>query len=146
MSGFEIVGAVASAVQLASLSLEIIISISSLCTQIRDAPKLIRTRAIQVQSLVTIANYIERNVQLHTTDVECVLHTLIPEAVALRDILKGMVAREGAGIAERCWKAIGGVTKEKRIMEIFESLEREKSALLLCISSLNSSVKLSLHP
>jgi N-terminal domain on NACHT_NTPase and P-loop NTPases len=138
MSGLELLGALSGAAQLVDAGLEIIKLISTLCSKLLDAPASIKKRTIEIQHLIEIARLIQQSPSLQTTLISSLLMSCIEKANELRGILASVSARINAGKVEKYWKALGGVMKEKRILEICESLEQEKSALILCIASIDS--------
>jgi hypothetical protein len=81
---------------------------------------------------------IERTPPLQTASIGSILNNCVREAKELRDILAKVTVGSDAGKAEKYWNAIIGVTKEKRIANICEKLEEEKSAFALCIASIDS--------
>ena len=138
MSGLEIFGALASAIQLADACLQITAFISNLYSKVREAPETIRTRIAQIEQLIEIAKLVEHNTALQTPLIGSVLKRCLEDAGSLLEILKKLDSDASAGRAVKYWKALGGVTKEKRILAICERLEERKSSLALCIASINS--------
>jgi len=138
MSGLEVLGAVASAVQLATLSHQLITSISTLCTQLKDTPINLKQRISQIESLIEVTKLIECSPQLQTVEIASVVRRCIVDAEALIEVLKGLRVRQRDGLVGRYWKAVGGLKKEGKILAVFGSLEREKSALVLCITRIDS--------
>jgi len=138
MSGLEILGVAASAIQVAQVGLAIATSLTSIFLKIRDTPKAIQSQAQQVSSLVEVAKLISSKPQLQTNQVEVILQSCLKEARTLRDILQGLLTEKDSSQIKKWAKAIGGVVKESKIMELLQSLEREKSALVLCITSIYS--------
>ncbi len=99
MSGLEILGVAASAVQIAQLSLAIVTSLTSLFSQIRNAPKTVQTRLVQVQTRAEISRLIASMPQLQTAEVGAILQSCSEDAEALRDILQRLsVEKEGSSI------------------------------------------------
>lgn len=138
MSGVEILGVAASAVQVAQVSLAIVTSLTSLFNQIRDAPKLVQTRLVQVQTLAEISRLIASMPQLQTAEVEAILESCSKDAVALKDVLEGLVVEKEGSSIKKWTKAVGGVMMEKKIVGLLTSLEVGKSALTLCITRIDS--------
>jgi hypothetical protein len=138
MSGLEILGALASAVQLADTCLKITISASELFTRVRGAPETIRTRIAQIEQLIEIARLIEHNSALQTPLIGSVLDRCREDTNNLLGILKKLDTEATARKVVKYWTALLGVTKEKKILGIFERLEERKSSLILCIASINS--------
>jgi len=84
MSGLKVLGAVASAVQLADTCLKIATCAVDLFSRIRDAPETIRKRIVAVDQLVEIARLIEHNPSLQTPLIASVLARARAEAEKLQ--------------------------------------------------------------
>ena len=138
MSGLEVVGALASAIQLAETCLKITIFANDLFTRVHGAPEVIRTRITQIGQLTEIARLIEHNLSLQTPLIESVLGTCSKDATSLWDTLNKLDTPATAGKTVKYWKALVGATKENKIIRICERLEYSKSSLILCIASVNS--------
>lgn len=138
MSGFEVLGAVAGAVQLAETCLKITTYAVDLFSRIRNAPETVRKRIVAVEQLVEIARLIENNPSLQTPLIASVLTRARADANQLFDILTKIDAQPTAGKVVKYWKALEGVTKEKRIMAICDGLQEIKASLTLNIASINS--------
>jgi hypothetical protein len=83
MSGLEILGVAASAKQVAQVTLDIVTSLTGLFNQTRDAPKLLQTRLVQVQTLVGISRLIANMPQLQTVEVNVKFRRCGPNLVRL---------------------------------------------------------------
>ena len=139
MSGLEVLGAVAAAVQLAECSLKIARLISELRSQVRDAPTSLSRRLSQVQHLTEIARLIETSPALQTKLIETLLESCLRDAASLEGIFERMVAKwSQGGKAAKYWRAIGDMNKEKQIAALCDRLEEGKSAITLCIVSVAS--------
>jgi len=138
MSGLEVVGALAAASQLVEQSLQIIIYISDLYKRVRDAPESIRKQSIQVEQLIDITRLIEHNPPLQTVLVDSILENCLRITEELQEILARVSTTAGDGRVRKVWKALEGVTREKRILALLAKLEQEKSALVLCINAIDS--------
>lgn len=138
MSGLEILGVAASAVQIAQVSLTIVTSFTSLFNRIRDAPKIVQTRLVQVQTLAEISRLIASMPQLQTAEVCAILQGCSTDAEALKDVLQGLVVEKDGPSIKKWTKAVGGVVVEKKIVGLLHSLEVGKSALTLCITRIDS--------
>jgi hypothetical protein len=141
MSGAEvlgILGGLAAASQFAQQSLKVINFISDLDGKVRDAPESIRKQAVQVEQLVDIARLIEHNPSLQTDAIILILQSCQDEAQQLLNILWRVLAAAGDGKVKRLWKAVDGITREKKILEHLSKLEREKTSLALCIATIDS--------
>jgi hypothetical protein len=138
MSGLEILGVAASAVQLAQVTLVIVTTWSSLFLQIRDTPNIVQNRILQVKSLIDIARLIASKYHLQTEEVKIVLGRCLEKAGELRDVLQGLFVEEDGSAVKRWAKSVGGLVMERKILALMKNLEREKTALQLCISSIDS--------
>src|SRR6266536_2934537 len=105
MSGLEILGAVASAVQLADTFIKIATSTIDLFSRVRDAPETIRKRIETVKHLIDIAKLIEHNPSLQTPLIASVLTRARADADKLLKILTKIDAQPTAGKVVKYWKA-----------------------------------------
>ncbi|CZR65429.1 uncharacterized protein PAC_15329 [Phialocephala subalpina] len=138
MSGFEVLGAVTGAIQLADAGLAIIKAFSVLYSTLHDAPESFKRFSTQIQHLIDVARLIRQNPSLQTALISSLLMNCVEKARELEAILEKATAKLNAGKIEKYWRTLGGVMKAKRISELCASLEGEKSALSLCIASINS--------
>lgn len=136
MSGLEILGAAASAFQLAQVSL----AITRFLLQVQDAPKTIQTRTEQVQSLVNVANLISSNPPLQTAEIKSILDNCLLRANALKEIIQGLLVDKKGSAIKRWSKAVEGAIVEKKILGLIQELEIDKSALVLRITSIDALV------
>jgi hypothetical protein len=137
MSGLEALGAAASVVQVAQLSLALVTCLTSLYHSIRDAPGIMQARLVQVQTLIDISRRIAEQSQLQTPEVEAILMTCLRDSKAL---LQDLVVEAGASKLKKWTHAMGSVIEEKRIISRLESLELAKASLTLCIVQIDSYV------
>ena len=142
----EILGAVAAAIQLAQVGTKVIKLPFLLLSQFQDAPTSVQKRENQIQHLVAIARAIECSTALQTKLIESLLRRCSQEAKYLKALLTPLIAGSGMRKIARNWKAIAGVMKEKRISATYKRLEEEKSALTLCIVSIDALVSMSTSP
>jgi hypothetical protein len=138
MSGLEVLGILASAVQLADTCLKITISATNLFTRVRGTPETIRKHVAEIEQLVEIARLIEHNPTLQTPLISSVLATCHGDADQLLGIWKKIDTQPTAGKVAKYWKALEGATKEKRILAICERLQQKKNSLTLYIANVNS--------
>jgi hypothetical protein len=138
MSGLEILGVAASALQVAQVTLDIVASLTVLFNQIRDAPKLLQARLVQVQTLIEISRLIASMPQLQTAEVEAILQSCSRDAGELKDVLQSLVIEQGGSSIKKWIRAVGGAVMEKRIIGLLHNLEVGKSALTLCITRIDS--------
>jgi len=138
MSGLEVLGAVASAVQLADTCVKIASCAVDLFSRVRDAPVTIQKRLEEVKQLIEIARLIEHNPSLQTPLIASILARARADADQLFKILTKIDVQPTAGKVVKYWKALEGVTKEKRILAICDRLQETKASLTLSIASINS--------
>ncbi len=133
MSGAEIIGLLASASQLAIYGIKITTSISEIYQQIQEAPKKIRQYAEQLDQLIETAKLIERHPGLQTVAVDAQIKNTIKQARELASLLERVKKDYSHGSVRKYWKIVRGRHK-REILDNFETLEKEKSALQLCLS------------
>jgi hypothetical protein len=138
MSGLEVLGAVASAVQLADTCMKVATCATDLFSRIRDAPETIQKRIMAIEQLVEIARLIEHNPSLQTPLIASILTGARADADQLFEILTKIDAQPTAGKVVKYWKALEGVIKEKKILAICDRLQEIKASLTLNIASINS--------
>ncbi|KAI9806988.1 MAG: hypothetical protein M1833_002646 [Piccolia ochrophora] len=144
MSGLEIVGVLASAAQLANYCVKITISITELYRSVREAPKRIKPRENQIRQLIHTTEQIKQHRVLQTAVVQCHIHATLVEATALYEILDQTARQYSRGAIRRYWKVLSA-SKERLIDESFDKIEREKSALTLCITTIHTSLLCSIQ-
>jgi hypothetical protein len=133
MSGLEVTSIVATSLKLAQLGVEIAFGISNLCSRIRHAPKTIQKHVDQVENLIKLAKLIECSSELQTVEIGCCLESCLKAAKTLRKLLEGCMAGGKEGKVAKCLKIVNGMRNEEKILEALGGLEREKSALILCV-------------
>lgn len=129
-----ILGAIAAASQLAEQGLKITLLLCQIGSQVRDARDTTNRRVEQVEQLISIARQIILNPSLQTENVASVLKTCLDETGALDRVLRKLVISSKHNRVLRFAKSLKAVTKEREINSHFESLERIKGLLTLCIS------------
>ena len=133
-----VLSAVAAASQLAEQCVKISKFIASLYSKVRDAPESIRKQTVQVEQLIAIARLVQHNLSLQTDLVASILGNCFREAGQLGEELKKISVSAGGGRAKSIWKVLVGLTKEEKILAHFARLEQEKSALALCIETIDA--------
>jgi hypothetical protein len=129
-----ILGAIAAASQLAEQGLKITLLLCQIGSQVRDARDSTNRRVEQVEQLISIARQIILNPSLQTENVASVLKTCLEETGTLDRILRKLVISSKHNRVLRFARSLKAVTKEREISAHFESLERIKGLLTLCIS------------
>ena len=138
MSGLEVLGIAASAVQVAQVSLAIVTCLTSLFHQVRDAPKTVQTRLFHVQTLFEISRLIASVPQLQTAEVDSVLRSCARDAEELREILRGLLDENDKSKMKKWTNAFRGIMSEKNVIDLLQSLEVGKTSLALCVAQIDS--------
>jgi|SRR5579862_3561513 len=133
-----VLGAVAASSQLAEQCLGIIKLIAGLYLRFRNAPESIRKQTVQVEQLIAISRLVQHNPSLQTDLVASVLGNCFAVAGQLGEELRKLSVSAGDGKVEGIWTVIVGLTKEEKILALFERLDQEKSMLALCIEAIDS--------
>jgi len=134
MSGLEVLGAAASAIQLAQAG----VAITRFFLQVHGAPETVQSRAARVQSLIKLANLIASNPHLQTQEITDIIKRCVQETGRLKDLLNKLQVDKDDSRFRKWTKAVNGVAREKRIIEFLDELESQKAELILCITNLNS--------
>ena len=133
MSGIEILGVLASTGQLLSYSFKITRSLNEIYQRVQDAPKRISQHSIQIKQLISTTELIQEQQVLQTAPILTHINATLVQAESLCAILEQLTEDYSRGSIRRYWKILTA-TKEKEILANFDRLEKEKSALILCIS------------
>ena len=133
MSGIEILGLVASASQLALYSIKITTCLAEICKRVQDAPVRIRQHSDQIRQLQSTVQLVQQNHLLQTAHVYAHINATLEQAKTLSAILEQLTKDYSRGSIRKYWKILKA-SREKEILDIFDRLEKEKSALILCIS------------
>jgi hypothetical protein len=138
MSGFEIIGVISSITQLLDFGLKLTSLVTEVYSRVKEAPERIAIHTAQIRRLVDTARLIERSSELQKPIVDIHLTAILTEAKGLQCILERTVADYSKGSRKkRAWNALVG-GEEKRILNGFDRLEKEKSALILCINLIHT--------
>ncbi|KAF4151741.1 hypothetical protein CNMCM6069_003174 [Aspergillus lentulus] len=134
MSGVEILGAIAAAAQLAELAINIVSKIE----KVRHVRQEYGKFSLQVNHLFATAQLIRNCPALQTDEVRIHLSDTVSEAEALLSVLNTATQQFAVkSFARKYW----GVIKrqdQRVILFHFENLQKHKTALILCISAINS--------
>ena len=133
-----ILGAAVAASQLLQQGFQITRFICELYSKVQDAPESIRKQVMQIEQLIDLARLILQNPSLQTASVASILSTCLRSAAEVQEILKKIYATTKDGQLKKVRIALMVVMKEKEILALFNSLEREKSSLTLCIHEIDA--------
>lgn len=133
-----ILGAVAASSQLVEQCLRITKLITGLYLKVRDAPESIRKQTVQVEQLIAIAKLVQHNPSLQTDLVASLPRNCFADAGQLGEELRKISVSAEGGRVKKIWTVLVGLTKEEKVLALFERLEQEKSTLALCIETIDS--------
>ena len=139
MSGAEIMGVLASTTQLAAYTIAITNTAREIYREVKGAPERIQQHTRQLSLLIQVAHLIESRESLQTEVISDQVRSTLQQAENLHELLQKLKEKISKSSVKRVWTALIG-DKGKEIEATFERLEREKSALLLCISLVQSDV------
>jgi superfamily II DNA or RNA helicase len=136
MSGLEFLGAFASAIQLAEFGIKITTVLLETLERLQSYPAQLECHICQVKQLLETTRLIERNRGLQTDIVHSHLNSTLVVAADLQTALEQFaIDYLHKSVRRRFWKiALKGALQEKQIALRFERLEREKSALIFCVT------------
>jgi len=137
MSGAEVIlalGVAASAAQLVEYSIKAIRIMSEIYIRVNDAPKRIVRYTAQIHQIIEAGRAIQETRQLQSPLIHGQLQNVLAEVKHL-DQLLGVVRLDytTGSSTKRVWKKFVG-HEERHILTCFKRLEKEKTALLLCLS------------
>jgi hypothetical protein len=138
MSGVEVVGVVASTLQIAACISNIIILVIDVREELRRGPLKIKEQAEYLTSLVFVLQSLEKNPLLQKPELQLLLAVLEDKIRLLQDKVHRYLQSPAKGSFRKVCVAIGGVQVEEKIANSVEALDREKSTLLLYISARSS--------
>jgi hypothetical protein len=128
-----VLGAVAAAAQLAEQVIKVSSLIYELYTNIQQASKIIGSRMLAVDRLISISKLIMSNSALQTDAIALVLGTCLNTAQKLKSVLEKMKGN-------RLKQALLVMSKEKEVVGLFDELEKAKSSLMLCMQEVDSRI------
>ncbi|KUJ07233.1 uncharacterized protein LY89DRAFT_790008 [Mollisia scopiformis] len=135
----SVLGALSAVTQLADQLARVISAAINVYKRYKD-PRSTFGQLSQVEQLVQIAGVIKSKPSLQNSAVQNVLANCLQDAEKLRDILDKIVVIDGTDSRRRrIKKSLAAMMKDKEVMSILNSLERDKSALQLCISVIEAS-------
>lgn len=137
MSGAESLGIIAAATQLAAYSIKIVLHLDSFYAELRSTPIRTRQHLNQVKELIDTANLIQQHKSLRSPLINAKLQSTLSEARSLYGILEESSAKYTAKSIWKYWAVLKGADEHK-ILTSLNRLEREKSALRLCISIIHT--------
>jgi hypothetical protein len=139
MTGIEVIGIAAAVLQLTQQAFSIISALGEVYGTVRDAPAKLRDGAEQLKRLVEITKVIEDNKSFETDAVQAQLSAVIDRTRAIQNLITKLKLLSKR-TAKRYLRVATGNIKEKEMVEHFQQLEKEKTALMLAITSVHASL------
>ena len=136
MSGLEVIGVVASTSQLVRYILEIIDYTQTIWIFIKGASCPFQQYQEHLESLISAIRTIRQTPSLQKPVIEHHLKALLKRTETLCATLKRYSTDLPRSPVRKFWMAFKAGKTEVQILKDLDSLERQKSNLLLCISSL----------
>lgn len=135
MSGLEVIGIIASASQLVRYVLEIIDYTGNISTLVKGTSCPFQQHKEHLETLVTAVQTIRQTPLLQTRLIKSHLDSLLDRTEVLRSHLERYTVVVPRRSLSRIWTALLAHKAEGQILKDLATLEREKSNLLLCITS-----------
>ncbi|KAH7133696.1 hypothetical protein EDB81DRAFT_949989 [Dactylonectria macrodidyma] len=125
----EALGIAAAAAQFAGLALKIAKTGKDIYDQLQNVPEQVPKWLEQIDGLQSIVSNIKSCPELQTDNVGLLLKSCVSTSEELLRSLNGLHFSADDPLGQRTWKAVVGKTKETELRNLFEEIERIKSAL-----------------
>ena len=135
MSGIEFIGAVASASQLARYTVNIITYAKDIIAFIKETSSQFQRHQETLESLISAVETIRQTPLLQTCSIRDHLALLSRRTEVLGVNLKRYTPDSQTKLYRRVWTALLAHKVEAQILQGLTDLERDKSNLILCITS-----------
>ncbi len=135
MSGFEVIGVVASASQIIKYTAEIIDYIRSVFDFVTGTSCQFEQHREHLEALISTVKTIRQTPLLQTSLVRDHLEVLLRQSKTLGQVLRRYTVNLPRKSFRRIWTALFVHKAEGQILRGLASLERDKSNLLLCLTS-----------
>ncbi|KAI5924570.1 hypothetical protein F4810DRAFT_709527 [Camillea tinctor] len=132
----EVLGAIAATGQLVETAIRILKSISELRDYLKNAPAKYQTWHTELASLAGTISDIRDHSTLHTSRVGTIIESMAPKIDSLVDLCTRCTPEPKLRFVRRLNKALSARKVEACILQQFESLEHDKTTLILTISML----------
>lgn len=123
-----VLGGLAATAQLAEQLIKISGLIYELCNKIQQAAKIISSRILAVNRLITIGRLIMTNAALQNDTVALILGSCLGTAQKLQAVLEKIKGSRMKALI---------MSKEKEVLGLFDELEKDKTTLMLCMQEAN---------
>ena len=142
----EIVASIASITQLSRYALSLIAKISGIYSDIQDGPALQHQQIRQLARLFSIVQTLHESPTFSTSSIKEHLESIVVRIQDLKVVLERLAAQQARSPVKRCFEALIKHHSEKnRILELFNELEKGKSALLLSIAETNTELSAKIY-
>lgn len=132
-SGFEVLGALAGASQLA----EQILRIGKFVQNVKDGPKEVLDHVASLQQLASVAASIKSNPSYQSQQVAEILAVINTKAKAVMDILNDVRTDPADKRQIAIRKAFIAIWKDASITNKLDQIERDKTTLALCLAQID---------
>lgn len=136
----EILGAVAATGQLIGTVLAILDSIDRLREFLKHAPGRFRGYSIQLTALGEVLSSIRQNSLLHTCPVRRIIEEMAPKISTLMELCSLYAPQSKLRLYARLNRALSAKKVEPRILQSFQSLETDKTTLILTITMIKKDI------
>ena len=142
----EIVAGIASITQLSRYALSLIAKISGIYSDIQDGPALQHQQIRQLARLFSIIQTLHESSAISTSNIKEHLEPIVVKIQDLKVVLERLVAQQALSPVKKYFKALIKHHREKnRILELFNELEKDKSALLLSIAKTHTELSAKIY-
>ena len=139
MSGLELLGLIASIAQLITTGVQVADAIKTISHRYRHGPLRAESHLRNIQHVVAAAKIVKESHTLHTELIHTHVCALLTHTEQLQNVLVAVSKAYQRSPFHRYWTAFRG-GKEKIIDRIFQSLEKEKTSLILLITGSSTSI------
>ena len=140
----DVVGAIASATQLIHYAVKLTTILATIDQRMRDVSKRINLQHGQLSQLIDTAQLIKNNQLLQTPTICAHVNATLEEARDLSKVLERVDTARTNGLIRKCWIALDG-RKEREVLASLDRLEKQKTALVLCVITAHSNVLCDIH-
>ncbi|GAW15322.1 hypothetical protein ANO14919_047310 [Xylariales sp. No.14919] len=130
----EVLGAVAATAQLVGMVMTILESISQLHDLVKHIPGRYHSWETELTMLKEALDCIQRNSSLQTVHIGRVIEVMSPKVETLVLLCREHAPRPGSKHIRRVLTTLSASKVEPRILQSFESLEHDKTTLILTIN------------
>jgi hypothetical protein len=135
MTGAELIGVSAAAVQFVDTGWRAFLALSQLCSDLRHAPRRVQTASRHLEATVEVVRSIQTLTNSVSPAQDQAITSLIEQALDQANQLEGIIASAtpvlDEGRLKRGWRAFVTAKKEEDILQRCQMLEGLKATLIL---------------